>query len=821
MLIHERSKNVILNLRDPSRVTSLIPHAKPIELKGVPLLAIPHKVEETRLLRNLGFDVPAPVAHYYQYQGMYEPFAHQRATVEFLTSNPRAFCTSGLGCIAGDEVVRVSRQGKSYEIDLRTLYLKFKSSKPGTAWKARSLKGDRFGMNNLLDVLNQGVKPTLRISLEDGKTFRCTSDHRIARPDGSWTAAGDLRVGDALVTNGQVALTCHRCGNARLVSENHAKYRPNHQCTKCKAAQVRESGAVSGANNPAWKGGRFTDPDGYVNIYLPGHHRQLRGCYVYEHIVVAEAAFGITVTPDLHVHHKNGVKDDNRPENLEVLSAADHHRLHDPRPHLDGAVSAKGGVVVVLPKEAAITAIEDGGEVDVYDLCMEAPHHNFVVNGVVVHNSGKTLCGLWSYDFLRNAGEVNKVLVVGPLSTLERAWGDEIIRNFPHLEYAVLHGALDKRMKLLARDDIDIYIINHDGLGNKEVLDALCMREDIDLVIVDELAVYRNKTTERWKCLDQLINGKRTKGTPDPRYPVRQWAWGFTGTPIPNAPTDAWAQCRLLNPSRAPRSFGEFRNLTMRQLTQFKWVPKPDALDTVYKIMQPSIRFAREDCIDLPPTTYMTREVELTKEQQRAYDEMLKHLRAVTAAGELTAANEAVKLGRLLQICAGGSYAQDGAQVHLPCGPRIREVLDVIEEADAKVIVFVPYTAALELVAQEIGKHYSTAVVHGQTPKTQRDEIFGSFQNAQHPHVLVANPGTVSHGLTLTAADTIVWYAPVHSNEIWEQANGRIARPGQKRNTRIISIEGSTAERRVYERLQNKGRVQGVLLDMLKEGAPA
>ena len=326
MIVHEKSRNIILNLRDPDRVREHIPQAQPLDVRGHQLLAVPHNVDAVRVLRNLDIEAPPPAAHYYDYPGHYKPFAHQRATVEFLTSNPRAYVNSGLG-------------------------------------------------------------------------------------------------------------------------------------------------------------------------------------------------------------------------------------------------------------------------------------------------SGKTLCGLWAFDFLQKERVVNKLLIVSPLSTLERAWGDEILRNFPDMSYTVLHGALQKRLDLLADDGFDVYIINHDGIKNARVLEAICKREDIDVVIVDELASFRNKGTDRWAALNTIINGRRVKGVPDPHYPVRPYAWGFTGTPIPNAPTDAWAQCRLINPSRAPPFFGTFRDQTMRQLTQFKWAPKPDALETVHKAMQPAIRFAREDCIDLPPTTYITRAVALTPEQ--------------------------------------------------------------------------------------------------------------------------------------------------------------------------------------------------------------
>lgn len=169
---------------------------------------------------------------------------------------------------------------------------------------------------------------------------------------------------------------------------------------------------------------------------------------------------------------------------------------------------------------------------------------------------------------------------------------------------------------------------------------------------------------------------------------------------------------------------------------------------------------------------------------------------------------------RVVHNC-GAAYTEDGT-VEIPAGPRIELVREIIEEAEGKVIVFVPLRGALDMVAKELSKHYSVAVVHGGVSKTDRDRIFGDFQKARDPRVLVSVASAMSHGLTLTASNTIIWYAPTTSNEVTEQANARITRPGQTRNTLIVNIEGSDIERKMYERLKNKSSMQGLLLDMLK-----
>ena len=293
----------------------------------------------------------------------------------------------------------------------------------------------------------------------------------------------------------------------------------------------------------------------------------------------------------------------------------------------------------------------------------------------------------------------------------------------------------------------------------------------------------------------------------------------MTGSPTPNAPTDAWAQCKLVTPdnNNVPKYFSAFRDRVMRQITPFKWAARQDANDAVYQMMQPAIRFSLDDCVDLPEQTFITREVALTKEQDKAYKDMMNKLATEYSGGQILAVNEAVKANKLIQIACGVAYGTDGEEVVIPSKPRMDVLKEIIEESEGKVIVFVPLTGALESVASELRKDWTVETVHGGTSKSERDRIFGEFQRGLDPRVLVANASTMSHGLTLTAATTIVWYAPVHSNETYEQACARVRRPGQTRTTVIVHIAGTDVERRVYKRLQDKQSMQGVLLDMMKE----
>jgi SNF2 family DNA or RNA helicase len=302
------------------------------------------------------------------------------------------------------------------------------------------------------------------------------------------------------------------------------------------------------------------------------------------------------------------------------------------------------------------------------------------------------------------------------------------------------------------------------------------------------------------------------------RQGVNRRVWALTGMPTPNSPTDAWAQCRLVTPTNTavPKYYGQARDLLMDQRGPFKFVPKESATDTIMQWMQPSIRFSLDEVTELPDQVIIHRQSTMSETQQRAYMAMLNKLKTEVAGGEILAVNEAVKASKLVQIACGVAYAIDGQRVMLPAPNRMEVLREIIEESDGKVIVFVPLTGALEHVASQLSDSWEVGIVHGATPKAERDRIFGAFQETPSPHILVANPGTMSHGLTLTAATTIIWFAPIYSLDIYGQANARIKRIGQSRKTRIVNIAGSPIEEKMYRRLENKESMQNLLLEMLE-----
>lgn len=439
-------------------------------------------------------------------------------------------------------------------------------------------------------------------------------------------------------------------------------------------------------------------------------------------------------------------------------------------------------------------------------------HDNaFVLNAM---GTGKTLASLWVYDYLRSIGRVHKALVLSPLSTLERVWGDEIYMHFPHLKFAVVHGAAEKRLKLLNLD-VDLYLINHDGIKVRGFLEAMADRGDIDLVIVDEIAeMARTAGTDRWKALNILCNKQG-----------RRQVWGMTGTPTPNDPTDAWAQCRIVSPTRVSPYYTKFKEQVMRRVGNFTWLPREGSMEVVHQAMQPAVRYTREDCLDLPPCIYQTCETTLTPDQEKAYKAMLRHLCADVAEGRILAVNEAVKASKLVQIACGVAYGVSGEEISIQASNRMALVKELIQAAGTKVIVFVPFTSAVRALTAYLERELNpmnfdtpeyVRMIYGEVSKAERDDIFHRFQKERLPHVLVAQPSAMAHGLNLTEASTIIWYAPITRNDHYEQANGRITRSGQRNTQFIINIEGTPLERKMYARLKNKQDMQGILLDLVE-----
>jgi len=258
--------------------------------------------------------------------------------------------------------------------------------------------------------------------------------------------------------------------------------------------------------------------------------------------------------------------------------------------------------------------------------------------------------------------------------------------------------------------------------------------------------------------------------------------------------------------------------MVMRKVTQFKWVPKETATTTVYDALQPAIRFTKEQCLDLPEMTYVKREVELTPQQKKYYKILKTQMLAVAAGEEISAANAAVAMNKLLQISCGAVYSDSGETVEFDVKNRYKVLSEVIAESSQKVLIFVPFKHVIGILSEKLTRDgISSEIINGSVSASKRTAIFSRFQTTPEPRVLIIQPQAAAHGVTLTAANTIVWWGPVPSLETYAQANARVHRSGQNHPCTVVQLQGSAVEQRVYNLLDQKISVHTKMIDLYKD----
>lgn len=424
--------------------------------------------------------------------------------------------------------------------------------------------------------------------------------------------------------------------------------------------------------------------------------------------------------------------------------------------------------------------------------------------------TGKTLATVWATDYLMNyVGYFSHTLVIAPLSTLDMVWFRSFYSVNRTLKVYVLKGTKTKRLKLLneaAKQPNAVVVINPDALHLIAGEKAL---EKFKHCVIDECTAFKNPTSRRYKALKKINTWL-------------EWLWAMSGSPMPEAPTDVWAMARLICPENIPSSFTAFRDMTMIKKSTYTWISRPDAIQLVGKMLAGKvIRYTREECIDIPPTQTATLEIEPTKEQARLLAEIRKEAWAEVEKGAITGSNEAVIISKMLQICAGAvkATAEDGTSVlqKVDCQPMFDALKEITEATDNPVIVYAPFIGTIARLIEWANENKIThRVVIGDTSPANRVAAFDGLQNGEIK-LLIAHPKAMAHGITLTRSNVIVWFSPMHSQEITEQANGRIVRPGQVNRTYIIYLTCSAIQRRVVKKNEGKDERQSVLLDYLKE----
>jgi SNF2 family DNA or RNA helicase len=231
------------------------------------------------------------------------------------------------------------------------------------------------------------------------------------------------------------------------------------------------------------------------------------------------------------------------------------------------------------------------------------------------------------------------------------------------------------------------------------------------------------------------------------------------------------------------------------------------------------VRYTLDDVVELPEIVYQHETVPLSPNAAKIYKKLSKEMLAQLTGGEVSAVNEGVLRNKLLQVACGWAYGADGKCIEIDAHhPRLEKLIEVVEACARKVIVFCPFTEPMKNISKHLTKAgLKNEMIWGGTSQVQRGTIFQQFRADPKMKAIVAHPGTMAHGLTLTEADTIIWFSPTSSLETFEQANARIRRIGQKSKQLIVMLGGTDVERKTYRDLERKQKFQNSLLDLLQE----
>lgn len=825
MLVIKQAQALAMKLNNPARVLETIPTAKMLTVRGVDMVITPHKLDEVRVLRNLGINAPSPISHYYKWPGRYVPFDHQKETAAFLTVNQRGLVLNEIGCVDADtEYLSIMgwKRIADYDGGAVAQYwpdkgkIDFVESPEYVKLPCEDMIRfkTRYGVDQLLSpehrvlYVSSTGKPMVdnaanilvrHESTKRGWSGRIITTFSQADRTGIPLTDDELLLQVAVMAAGHFGASTKRC--VVRLKRKRKIYRLRQLLANAFVAW-RETDSVGykvftfkapmrEKSYGEWAWAASNEQLRFIAdevAYWDGTSRKAGATEFFtrdkpsaDFVQYAFAATGRTAS--LSVIHRDSGTD-------YVVHARDHSALLYVKGYGDNGKSE-----AIYPEKST----------DGFKYCFMVPSTFLLLrrNGCIfaTGNTGKTQSALWAADYLIDIGQVKKVLILSPLSTLERVWSDAIFTQFHHRKSVVLYGTAERRRRLL-HTEADFYICNHDGFG----IIAEEAKGMFDLVIVDEAAVLRNPFTRRFKIVRNYM-----KASPNARL------WLMTGTPTPNDPTDAWALAKLVDSPMLTSTYTNFKEQVMMKLGMYRSIPRPESVEIVKNILQPSVRYTRDECFDLPDTVYQTRRVPLSAEQKGHFAKMMKELITDAAQGTISAVNEAVKMQKLIQISCGVAYGEAGQCIELDCSARVRVVEEIIEEVGGKVIVFVPLTGTLHMLERELKKRWTVGVVNGQVSSSARNVIFNDFQNAKDPKVLLAHPATMAHGLTLTSASTIIWYGPIASNEQYVQANGRIERIGKRHVSNVIHIECTDLEHKVYERLKNKQALQGLLLDLIQQ----
>ena len=782
---------LVIKTRHPHRY-SIIPKSKTTPIPGGYEVAIWWGLDESRVLRNLGVrDVPSPIQGRYDWPGRFRPMDHQRETASFLTLNRRAFVLSEPGTgktlsalWAADYLMKrgevrrclilcpLSIMHSAWMQDLGNSIIHRSAVVAHHAQASRRIEliqhDYEFVITNYegLNLIAKEVK-------NDGRFDLVIVDECFVAGTLVSTPLGrrpieQLRPGDKVLTSDGVAPIKRLVRNVasqlvevKLGSGQSIRCTPDHpfftdagwRCAKNLAGRRLISGVELSC---LWAGIPSSAAPGAVGYgEQPTDWFDLLKILRTEEVALSE--------PQQELFLENAARATGKTHGLEVRRASS---------------QAVGG------SESEWAQTESAGGQRNRDDAFRTVDFRGLACGV-----GMELPSSVGREAARLSYELQaRLCVAAPQDRVGSG------REQPHSSSAASTGSkegsqvggawVESVSCIECPDGVDVFNLEIEGTPNYHVEDHW---------LVHNCNAYKNPQTKRWKSLNSLLK-------PD------TYLWMMTGTPAAQSPMDAYGLAKLVNPKGVPSFYTAWRDEVMQKITLFKWAPKPSAAERVHQALQPAVRYTKEQCLDLPPVITLTREVPLTAQQAKYYN-MLKTQMVAMAAGEtITAVNAAGVLNKLLQISTGVSYTDNQEVVEFDATPRLNVLLEALEQTDRKVIVFALFRAAIATINTFLTKHgIACEEIHGGVTATKRTDIIRRFQTQPNPRVLVMQPAATAHGITLTAADTVIFYGPLMSVEQYVQCIARADRKGQNSDkVTVIHIEGSPVEKKMFTALSSK-----------------
>jgi SNF2 family DNA or RNA helicase len=438
--------------------------------------------------------------------------------------------------------------------------------------------------------------------------------------------------------------------------------------------------------------------------------------------------------------------------------------------------------------------------------------------------TGKTKVLIDTLAYLYDNGKVNAALIIAPKGTYLNWVNNELPAHMPdHIKprIASWSSGSSKNEQALnhlyaCKDDLAIFLMNVEAMSHAhlvKVANQFLMRKNC-LLCVDESTTIKSPTASRTKSLvkiSQLAKYRRI----------------MTGSPVTQSPLDMYTQFKFLDPYiTGHSSYYAFRN-HFAEVVQMPAGPRSYPKVVGYRnldelqrmITKHGYRVTKKECLNLPEKMYTIRYVEMTPEQKRIYDDMKKKALVLLEGKLATAPIVLTQLLRLHQVACGHLKADDGTVVNIP-NNRVDTLMEVLEEATGKVIIWANYREDIRLINTRLTEVYGPESVvryTGMASNTERTEAIESFQNGK-ARFFLGTPAAGGFGITLTAANTVVYYSNSYSLETRIQSEDRAHRIGQNNSVLYVDLVcQNTVDEKILAAVKNKRNLASNLLDTWRD----